>query len=48
MWVILMIDISLSTLILNSRDRYEKNGNRILCAWKHALELVIFEKSSLK
>ena len=48
MWVILMIDISLSTLTLNSRDQYEKNGNRILRVWKHALGLVIFEESSLK
>ena len=30
--------ISLSTLVLNSRDRYEKNGYRILRALKHTLK----------
>ena len=37
--------LSLSTIVLNSRDRYEKNGNQILHALKHALGLVIFENS---
>ena len=34
--------VSLSTLLLNSRDQYEKYGNQILLILKHALRLAIF------
>ena len=34
--------VSLSTLLLNSRDQYEKYGNQILRILKHALRLAIF------
>ena len=30
--------LSLSTLVLNSKDRHEKNGNRILHTSKHTLK----------
>ena len=35
--------VSLSTLVLNSRDRYEKNGNQILRTSKHTLQIAILE-----
>ena len=37
--------LSLSTLVLNSRDQYEKNGYQILHASKHILQKAILEKS---
>ena len=35
----------LGTLVPNSRDRHENNGDRILRATKHTLKSALFEKT---
>ena len=40
--------ISLHTLVPNSRDRHEKNGDQILYITKYTLKYALFEKSRLK
>ena len=35
--------VSLCTLVLNSRDRHEKNGSQILRTSKHTLQKAILE-----
>ena len=40
--------VSLGTLVPNSRDWHDKNGDRILHTTKHTLKYALFEKSILK
>ena len=37
--------LPLSMLVLNSRDRYEKYGERIFCTLRQDLKQALFEKS---
>ena len=46
--IFLSLYVPLGTVVPNSRDQHEKNGNQILHTTKHTLKHTLVEKSRLK